>query len=276
MNKKITDAKTETAAAMEAGAALNRNLEQLVIEGVPYVAMPLDMGLNNLGATLRAPTRLAQLVLLSAHESFVAYVRAFGDPARSVVFADAVGAFTAVLDYHLSTDTPSFNGHRATYHMLRTQAWLDWTGANGKKKTQEEFAAFIETHVKDIGSPDGALLLEMVRNLEINKDVTFKSSQRVADGSVQFMFNENVNGTGGSMKVPVSFVLALKPFEDSQSLIPVTAKLRYRLQGAGQLSLWFELEETDEVIKLAFQEELARLRAEVAPYTRMVIVGGIA
>lgn len=276
MTKKITDAKTETAAAMEAGASLTRQPEHFTVEGVPYVALPLDMGLNSLEATLRAPTKLKQMVGMATHESFVAYLSMFGDPTRSVVFANRSSCmFMAIVDYHEDAKKPSFNQHRAVFTMAKTVEWQEWMAANNKAKSQEEFAAFWEEHIRDIARPDGTDLLSMARNLEINKEITFKSSRKIEDGSVQFIFNESVAGSGGSMKVPSESTLALRPFEDSESAVPVRAKLRYRLKDQGQLQLWFELQEVNDILKDEFTRQVVALRHDLANHVRCVLVGDL-
>ncbi len=184
--------------------------------------------------------------------------------------------FQAVLDYHTDPATPSWNTHRALCALVKTVAWTEWAALNKKVCTQAEFATFLEDHIPDIASPAGATLVELARNFEAAKDVTFQSSQRASDGSITFAYNETVkeNVRGATMKVPAEFVLGLAPFEGSPKY-QVTARLRYRIADGGKLTLWYDLLRVQDVLDAAFNDVLADVVKATAPAVRGVLLGAL-
>jgi uncharacterized protein YfdQ (DUF2303 family) len=248
------------------------------ISGTPHVLVPEGVTLEDCAAFLPAPTRLQQIVQTADAAAFIGYVGQFGDKARSVVFATRRPAgFSAVLDYHAASNLPSWNAHRVNFVPLQTPSWADWNGANKRRFNQADFAQFIEDHIPDIAEPAGAKLLELARNFEATKAVTFQSQQRVADGSVQFTYNEDVQGTprSAAMKVPTEITLALAPFEGSKAY-KVTARLRYRIGEGGKLELWYDLLRVVDVLDAAFNDVLDDIKKGTADSVRMVLLGSIA
>lgn len=273
---RINEAPTNAAAAIAAGLAMAA-AEFHEVGAVPVVVLPEDREVSSLEEYLPAPARLRQSVALSTPQDLAAYVNLFGHKGRTMIFADrAGGRVTAILDYHTSATEPSWNAHRAGCVLEHPPAFKDWTARNGKPATQAEFAQFLEDHIPDIVTPDGATLLEVCRNFEAKKAVTFQSSQRVADGSVQFTFNEDVQGAarGGALKVPTEFVVLLAPYEGVVPR-PVTARLRYRIGDGGKLAIWFDLVRLQDVVVTAFDEVVALVREQTAGAARAVVLGSI-
>ncbi len=273
---RINEAQTNAAAAIAAGAAMAEPSFHTVGD-VPVVVLPEDRALSSLEAYLPAPARLKQGVSLSTPHDLAAYVNLFGHKGRTLIFADrAVSRVTAILDYHTSAAEPSWNEHRAECSLRPTPAFKDWAAQNGKASTQAEFAQFLEDHIPDIVTPDGATLLEVCRNFEARKSVTFQSSQRVADGSVQFTFNEDVQGAAraGALKVPTEFVVLLAPYEGLLPR-PVTARLRYRIGAGGKLAIWFDLVRLQDVMVSAFDEVVELVRVQTRDAVRAVVLGSI-
>lgn len=272
----INEAKNQTSAALLAGAALSQTKPEVVeVHGQPMLFVPDGQKLEHLTALMPKPARLTQTVHLLTPEAFCDYVKLFGDPTRSVIFAQPrPGGFVASLDYHATPTDPSWNGHRANLSLHQTLAWKEWTAANKVPMSQADFAQFLEDHIPDIAEPSGATLLEVARNFEAKKAVTFQSSQRVSDGSVQFTFNEDVQGTpkAGALKVPSEFVLVIAPFEGTKPAA-LKARLRYRIGEGGKLSIWFDLIRAQDVLDSAFNEVYAEIKASTSSVVRSIVLG---
>ena len=125
---------------------------------------------------------------------------------------------------------------------------------------QVAFAEFIEANFPDIHSadgagPSGADLLEVATNFKATGKVNFASGTRLQNGTVNFTYQEEINGSAGpkgDIKVPETFFIAVAVFEGG-SPYKVEAKLRYRLKD-GKLALWFELIRDHKVLEAAFKD----------------------
>lgn len=274
----VHTAKSDTAAAIAAGAALSPIKPEVVeVHGQPVIFVPTGLTLQNLSDYLPAPPKLHQAVTLVTPQSFCDYVNLFGQPTRSLIFATPRRAtFVAVLDYHESPSQPSWNNHAAVLTLQPTLAWKEWSGQNNKPMSQADFAQFLEDHIPDIAEPAGGLLLEVARNFEAKKSVAFQSIQRVSDGSVQFSFNEDVQGTpkAGALKVPTEFTLGIAPFEGTE-IAAVTARLRYRIGEGGKLSIWYSLIREQDVLDRAFDRVCDVVTTGTAASVRAVVLGSI-
>jgi uncharacterized protein YfdQ (DUF2303 family) len=274
---------TNTQAALTAGESLGRlkmaGEIRTLGDGTPFLLVPDGVQLKFLESTLPHPTRRKGVVTLHDAASFVAYVTRYAD-ATSIVFSDLQQlAWTAVLDYHAAAGvvvTPDAAGpsgvaiaatgaagwgqHRATFATRPTAEWKAWTGKNGKPTTQVDFARFLEDHLPDIAMPDGAVVLEVARTLEAHTAVKFASSVRLDNGEYVMQYEETITGTAkkGTVQIPSSFTLALRPFEGA-AVRSIEARFRYRI-ASGELTLWYDLLRPEVVLEEAF----ATLRAQVA------------
>jgi uncharacterized protein YfdQ (DUF2303 family) len=151
--------------------------------------------------------------------------------------------------------SPHWRDHTADYACKRSKEWDIWTGAHGKQMNQTQFAQFIEDNLLDITNPESALMLEVANNFEAKKDVNFGSAIRLDNGSVNFRYKEDVQGTtrDGQMPVPREFDIAIPVFENGPRYA-IKANLRYRVDSAGKLALWFELVRHDKSLDHAFKE----------------------
>ena len=115
------------------------------------------------------------------------------------------------------------------------------------------------------------MALEEARTLEAKKKVNFASSLRLSDGSTQFTYEEDVQGSAqkGQLQVPEVFVLAIPVFENGD-LWRVEAQLRYRIADGGKLTIWYELVRPHKVIETAVKE----LRATIATETGLPVLVG--
>lgn len=249
-------------AMLDAGAALAE--PRHIDGGGSFVLVPDGYKVEDIERFLAAPARPRGTIRCETPDAFVAYYNRFCVRTASLVFACTEQfRVLGILDWHAPEDpgqppagpAPSragFGEHRVVYEAPRSDEWKIWTGANGKPMAQAAFSQFIEDNVKDIREPAGADVLEVARQLEVNKKVEFASAIRLSDGQREFTYNEEVQGATrrGQMKVPEAFTLGIPVF-CGDDLYAVTARLRYRIDG-GSLALWFDLLNPHEVERDAF------------------------
>ncbi len=272
----LNETKTETA-AQEIIAATHQPVR--VVNGMPMVILPEGFEAKTLPETLPVPVRKKGTTVLNDAESFVTVVNDQKGSGTRLFSTIAPPTFTAVFNHH--ADGPGWGDHRARYNAPLAPEWTAWTGMDGKKQNQVDLAQFIENNLMDVaflepfnghpGSPDGSTLLEVCRTLEAKKKVDFKSAIRLADGSTQFTYNEDVQGSArqGLLQVPEQFTLAIPVFENGAKW-RVDVRLRYRIQDGGALVMWLELIRPHKVIEGAVQE----LREQIAKDTGLQILNG--
>jgi uncharacterized protein YfdQ (DUF2303 family) len=103
-------------------------------------------------------------------------------------------------------------------------------------------------------------MLELAKSFQATKGVTFRSDKRLDNGQVQVLYEETIEakaGQRGEMTVPPVFVLALQPFEGSDTY-RVQARLRYRISD-GTLTIGYVLDRPEDVIRAAFDDVLAEI-----------------
>ena len=203
---------------------------------------------------------------LNLHDakSFAEYVNKYADES-SVIFADIEASkFTAVLDYHHSTDEPRHGFHVAIYAPTATPEWSAWIKHSGVKMTQEDFSLFIEDNADEIQKPVSAEMLEIASSLRADIKTTFRSAQRLDNGQVQFTYNENINGTAGAsgqLQIPQEIEVIMTPFQGGPSYTR-TARFRYRIK-EGQLVMWYDLVRPQRVREEAMADTLEIIKEKV-------------
>lgn len=244
-----------TKTLLAAGAALSPARSIATDKGVssaPYVLVPDGYKVESLERLLPAPMQTRANVALQDADSFCLYWRQFKRP-ESVLFADPnKRTLCAVFDYHTSEE-PSWCKHTATLHCELSQEWIEWSKHSGNRKTQIEFAQFIESNLVDIVKPDSAKVLEASRSLQAKKNLRFSSSVRLEDGERQFSFEEETKGTTakGSMRFPETLTLGIPVFLGGP-MYEVLARLRYRITEENGLILWYDLHRPSHIVDDAF------------------------
>lgn len=277
----LTSAKADVAAAIIAGEALAAAPAiQKTEDGRPFLLMPNAGGgleFKDLSNLLPHPMRLTQTIALHTPGSFGDYVNLFGDKTRTLIVANRdTNVLTALLDYHADPKAPSWVGHKATCELETTQPWDEWVEKHDKPMNQADFAQFLEDHLPEIASPDGALLVEIARTFEAKKNVSFKSHVRATDGSVNFAYEEDVQGTAkaSQVKIPTSFTLVLTPYYGSKQA-QLEARLRYRIGSGGALALTFQLIRHEDVLEAAFLDVVEAVKAATVEHVRAVVIGQV-
>lgn len=225
---------------------------------LPFVVIPNDCKIENLEKLIfndhnERPERKRGTVRVLDAPSFCEYFTLFHDE-NSRVFADETkSCVLAILDYHATGDNaPRWGQHRVELTLRHSEEWTRWSGKDGERMSQMEFAEFIEDNGPDIVTPDAASMLEIARDLSAKIDADFASAVRLQNGSVQFKYSEQVKGTYGSgqMEVPERFTIAI-PVHIGADRVLLTARLRYRIN-AGKLTFWYDLLRADQIERDAF------------------------
>ena len=238
--------------------------------GVPAVILPEGYELKMLEHTLSAPVRKKGVTLLNDADSFIAMVNDQKVEGSTRLFSTInPPTFTAVFNHNGSE--PGWGDHRARYNAPLSPEWVAWTEIDGKQRNQVELAQFIENNLVDVVKPDGATLLEICRTLEAKKKVNFSSAIRLSDGSHQFTYEEDVQGSAqkGAMAVPEQFSIGIPVFENGEKWA-IDVRLRYRIQDGGKLTMWLELIRPHKVIDQAVKE----LRQRIAEATGLQMLNG--
>lgn len=270
--------RTEVDAATDLSAAFQQIRD--VGAGVPAVILPEGYELQTLEHTLAAPPRKKGVVKLNDAESFIAVVNDQKNADGTRLFSTiSPPTFTAVFNHH--GGAPGWGDHCAQYNAPLSPEWLAWTKTDGAKLNQLDMAQFLESNMVDVayiapgdgdpGSPDGATLLEICRTLEATKKVNFKSTMRLADGSTQFTYDEDVAGSAvkGTMTIPEQFSIGVPVFENGEKYRQ-DVRFRYRIQEGGHLVMWLELIRPHKVI----EDAVKQLRASIAKETGLPILNG--
>lgn len=274
----LNETKTETA-AHAVMQAMNQELRD--VHGTPVLLAPEGFTALEMAHLLPAPTRKRGTVVLNDAESFIAVVNDQKDKSTRMFSTINPPTFTAVFN-HIA-NRAGWGDHIAKYNAPLSPEWKTWDGADGKSMSQVEVAQFLESNLVDVlhvpedapekgllKSPDGSTLLEVCRTLEATKKVDFKSSVRLGDGSTQFTYNEDVQGSAkaGTLSVPEHFTIAIPVFENGDKW-PLLVRFRYRIDG-GALRIWFELVRPHKVIEHAVKE----LREKIAAATELQVLNG--
>ena len=121
--------------------------------------------------TAERPHRIKQTIAVRDCKSFLDYWKLYSD-SDSRAFADRdKSLISAVLDYHQTGEpqSPRWGSHRLMLTLRFTEEWKTWTGKNGVKMTQAEFAEFLEDNALDIIEPSSATMVECASTLQYRR-----------------------------------------------------------------------------------------------------------
>lgn len=234
-------------------AALAGDVRLTSIEGVPLLAVPEGITVEDYSALLPAPKRIKTDPHFEDADSFGAYINLFRQDSTLIVAFRAKNCVRSVLDYH-AKGSPSWGEHTAELVIKHHEDFTAWCGLSGSV-TQWQFAEFIEDHMHNIAAPDGATLKDMVLKFQAMKETTFKSAINLQNGDVNLVYVEDSErGVEASAKFPASLSLVL-PVYEGQLPIQVEARIRYRIKDA-KLVFQVELVRKSDLLRKAFADVL--------------------
>lgn len=239
---------------------------RVVVEGgIPYAVVPDGYKLTNVEHLLPRPIAKRGSFTLADAASFCAFVNRHKTASTTIYVEPRLGEFVAVLDEHGVDATPGQREFRAALKLRHSVEWKRWVENNGRQMGQAEFASFIEDNLPDVFDPPGTAMLEVSRTLEAKKSANFASSVRLSDGSSQFMYEEQIDGTAakGTMKIPDTFTLAIPVF-DGGARYKVPVRLRYRIRDRGALSMWFDMDRPHKIVEDAVEQTTKAIRDSIA------------
>lgn len=254
---------TEIVRDLGAALAVVRSVDE---EGTPFVLVPNGYSIHDLEKTLATPTRKRGKVTMNDAASFVDYFNLHDNESR--IYGQVTPPkFVGVLNDNGAESITGWGDHRVIYDCPLSKEWQAWKTFAGLPRNQIEFSEFIESNTLDIVSassdePSGAEMLEVATNFKAQKTVNFASGQRLDNGQVDFVFQEEIQGSAGAkghIKVPEKFFIGIAVFEGGAPY-RIECKLRYRLK-EGKLSMWFDMVRDHKVLEAAFMdiwEEIAK------------------
>lgn len=209
---------------------------------------------------LSAPRFLTATPTFHDAKAFIDYFNKFAD-AGSRIFYDQQGVFVAVLDYHAPGDQ-RHGDHMAVLKLKRSPEWVTWAGKSEANMAQVEFAEFVEDNARDILTPGPAEMLEIATGLQATVGATFRSAINQSNGTVQFNWDEQVEGSvkGTGKAIPTQFQVGIRPFMGTERY-PVDCRLRYRVSG-GNLKLHYKALHLDPITEAALEGIVARVTDE--------------
>jgi uncharacterized protein YfdQ (DUF2303 family) len=245
--------------AAAAGKAFEANGRQFVMVPQNYVTkeiVPLEPLLSSY---------IEQTIRLETEDSFISYVKQFSKETTRLLYCKGTSAFGAIFDYHspVGDGTPGRKAHKAALSLKHSDAWNAWVSINELNMGQVQFAEFLEDHLGDVRSPDGASMLEIASTLQINRKVSFTSAKRLDNGTVNFAYQEEDSaqaGVKGTFAVPQDIVLGLVVFDGDTEGYEVKAKFRHNLD-QGKLTFKVKLLNLDRVVEAATADIVERIQA---------------
>jgi uncharacterized protein YfdQ (DUF2303 family) len=210
----------------------------------PYLLIDHSQKVEIVENLLARPIRKLGHPVFCRAESFSRYVNEHKTDS-SRIYLTGTTSMVAVLDHH--GEEAAWGQHRATYNMKHSLEWQTWVVKSGQKMGQKEFCEFIEDNAKDIvGRTD---MVELIRTLQVNANVDYKSFERGDNGNCSLMFVKTVAsraGEKGEVELPPVFTILIPAFEGSETSA-IDAKLRFDLSDA-KLKLWYELKDLQRIL----------------------------
>lgn len=248
------------------------------IDGTPFAVLPAGSMIASLEHLLPKPTRKRGKVTCSETAALITYLNKHAEPSGSMIYAEidseqSVFKLVAVIDDHQQAD-PRWRDHICILNPELSVEWKRWTGKDGIRMSQAEFASWLEDNRGDVatapGMPDGAQILEMALGFEATAEKRMRSKINTTNGGFAFEYVDQENDdTRTTMKFYERFTIGVPVFRGSTSAYPIEARLKYRNK-SGELTFWFELVRPDKV----FAAEVSESVAFVAEETGLLVIAG--
>ena len=218
------------------------------------------------------PNRKRGTAQLLDVDSLIRYCLDQANAATGYLYADPdARTITAVFNDNAMTGVAGWRDHRAHFAALYTDEFAKWLKLSDTEFSQTDFAEFLEDNIADLVGDEAANLLRVASTIQATTGINFFSAKRLQDGQTQLTYNENIEakaGADGSMAIPKTFTLGLRIFKNGGGYT-LTARLKFRLAGAGGIKFRYELERPELAVEDAFKGYVDVVR-EKSGYTVLV------
>lgn len=250
-------------------------------DGRQHVLMPKTHQLVDITDPHRLPGFVRQRVVLDNRQSLITYANRFKLD-QSILLANIdANQISARLDYHDETRPVDDAGdgvariegiarhdaHIATLQLRESEPFKAWSEFNGELHSQMDFAAFLEENAEDVTAPDGASLLEIVKDLQLVRDEKFAGRVDLTSGDLGLRFESDTKQVQ-TVHLPKTITLNM-PIWAGEPAIDIVCRLRWRQLG-GQAALGIEMKRIEH-IKLGLFGEIA---AGIAEATGLPVMAG--
>lgn len=219
-------------------------------------------------------------VLLQTAPSLCDYVNRFKND-DTITFANIdKNEVVTVIDYHrqpphgvpASVDDPKprLLAHRATFALKFSEQWTVWTRSNDKLMSQVDFADFLEQNGLDVVEPEGADLLEVIKDLQLYSNSSLKSRVRHG-GTTNLSFTKDAELSGskdGDTEIPSMLKLRI-PVYFGEGAVDIRALIRLRAND-GEAQFGYKLIRPESIRQAEFQ----RIVNAIASITNTTTVYG--
>lgn len=200
-------------------------------------------------------------------DSFISYVNMYRCPGAHVFaqISPSQISLRAVLSY-IDRDggdpdgTPVDVRREATlahFSAIESQQLKAWRSKDGVSMSQIDMSEWLDTRARDIAFPPAADVLELIQNFESKRDVHFKTSIRLSDGTVSLAYEDKEKSTKSQIEFPSEITLSLPLFRHLPP-IEIKVKLRYRVND-GNLRLSYHLQDLESIFDLHIKEAVDRV-----------------
>lgn len=225
------------------------------------------------------PDFVKQSETLNEPASFIDYLQQFGGPTRIARASLANTSIVAVLDYHgraregSDNAVPGRGAHQVTLNCPFDVDYAKWRKVFGKFIPQQAMVEHLEDLIHTIAEPSAAVLLEAISDIQIERQVRFKSKRNDANGNVKFSYEETDDGGStrqGEFLLP-EHVILLVPIFQGGNPVQLTAKLRIRMD-KGELGIGLAVPGIENKEREAFRTIAEEVRERTQ--TPVFYVGG--
>lgn len=241
--------------------------------------VPENFDVREINANALRPFRAIGTVQATDIESYKNLILRFGNTLATIIYvnADVTGGkfvltSTAVFNDNETGNAANFGDHRAAFRAVPTAAWLAWEEMVGRWNTQEEMAIFLENRQLDIFTPEGETvptgtqILELARNLEINKTAKFRSAIRTTSGVTELELVETESEASQQrIKLFDRFLIAVRPFYGA-SPWQFEARMRFKTNSESKSVVFrVDLVRKDVVLEQAVSKFIEELKTTGFP-----------
>jgi uncharacterized protein YfdQ (DUF2303 family) len=237
-------------------------------DGEPYLIIPAGSTYQSLGdETIRkTPYRKQGTTIMRDAASFIRLVQEQSEPNTRIYATMKPARFLAVINDHgPGASGQQFRDYRIDFTVPPSVEWTTWTEKDRRDMSQLAFAEFLEDNLPDITVPNGTDLMALVLAFEQTRNASFRSVQRLKDGSVDFAWVDEADKYGNSIKMPDKITLSIPVFENDGA-VDIDARLKYRVKD-GSLTLRYELVRPHKVLESEFREVWRRIGVALASTT---------